>query len=826
MSKKWRLVAGLTVLLLVVSTLTFLVIPAEGAGVSDEELTPNDEYGWLDGVRLDGTFFDTDEEPEMDCFVGEKEIPLEPRFYENFTGQANVTYSEILTDDIVRLAGDEWDSMDEDDWVDGSDTFEWITDVIYDDTGAFTSIAMGTYIGTFEFNVTNEANPGIYRIPVELQVTNETGGTWYGPHTNLEYVYLEISGNAGVNDIEIDPGIEFERIPISVQNQGDTDLEDVSLTLDQSDMVDEEDNEITIHNSDHTSYIDYILSGGSRDMYFRFSVPLNMEHGDYDVGYELTATRADEEVVITEEGTFTLTIEPFAELSADIEENSLVQGTTKREFTVNFTNTGNLDLKRVSVAPDEGGPFSLPNDYYLYSSATRDDPLVEIGDLDVGESVEVDFILGIDQYIQVGSHKLFFEYEAYYYDTMGEYTGIEDFYDVHDLGLVADTDEPFAWIEVTEPDVAMDIDATHIDTVRMSDMGYTTISVVVQNNGYVTYSDAVISLHTSGTPFINPSDHNANRIEMTNEPFTLGAGSTRTVNFGVLIDTDFIEQRLEEDRPIYSAGLTLEGINTDTIEEAEVYFNVEGEMRGVGPRITVLGEPEDNTVVPGEKFELTYNIKNTGDEPVTSLKVTLSPHTDGALLESYGFESGQDAVYFRQASSPPGSYIWTVEPEENQLNPGENTTVTFQMVSSGDMQEGSIYHLDITVNGETATGSSSWSSASTIRTEESGGTKPFFTPQVSWIIVALILGIFFILGLMLHKMEKMPFERSKGPTEKEQEETVEEELEFEELEEDVEIEEEEVELEEGEIEPEGEDESEWTSDEADEILGIDEEKEM
>ncbi|MFO7793259.1 MAG: hypothetical protein R6W73_09840 [Candidatus Saliniplasma sp.] len=785
MLKRKRLVAVFIVLLLVVSVFTMLAKPAEGAAVSDEELAEDEygelteEYGWLHDVDINGVISDADDEPFNDVFVGQREVSMRPSFMENVTedvnDEANITHSEIETTEIVRLVGDDWTSDDEDDWEDGSDQFDWITDTVYEDTGefnrqdGFNPPNEEDFAGSFEFNIPSEATPGIYRLPIDMRITNysDASGLWYGPHENLEYVWLEISGNAEVEDFDLDPGMEFETEPVNVENVGESDLRDVSLTLDESDLEDDDDNQVTIHNPDDTAYVDSINlgppDGGNRDFRFTFSVPFDMTPGEYEVDYTIEATliEDEEEVDIIEHGTIIVTINEIVELSAEIVDNEVTQGTPIQEFTVTFTNTGNLDLERISIRPVEDSAFSIPSDYYENLGAEREDPFIDIGDLDVGESNETEIIIGMDQYMQIGEHKLSFYFDAYHFDSMGEVTGTEGYYRVHNIPEepdpelpVADTDEPFAWIEVLEPDVALDVDAYDLDSVGLLDMGYQTISVTLTNHGNVEYTDANVELHTEDTPFINPADEEQNTIEMLDEPFSLHGEGDREIRFGVIIDTEFIEDRIEEDQPIYSAGFTMEAVNGDTLEEVELSFTTEGLVSGIGPRLVVTGDTENNNVEAGEEFELTFDIENRGDEPIRSLMVRASPNTSGAEdLDVESFDSGQDAIYFWQAGSPPGSSIWDVEPDDTILYPGENTTVTFHMVSSSDMQEGAIYNIDLEVTG---TSEESWETTTTIRTEESDSTKPIMTTQMSYVLVALIIGFFFALGLFLYRKERKP----------------------------------------------------------------------
>jgi len=759
-----KIVTVIIVLFMLVSIFAMLFNSAEGAAVSDEDLTPNDEIGWLAGVNINGDISFAGDEPDNDLFIGQKDNQLRPIFQENLTEDffdvANITHSEVLEEEVMRLVGDDWTSEDNADWVDGTDSFDWTVPVIYEMTGGFTG---DNYIaGPFEFHIPDEATPGIYRIPIEMMVTNysDSANQWYGPHQNLEYVWLEISGNAVVQDRNLEPGIDFANRPITVEVVGDSDLEDVYLKLDDSDLVDDHGNQVTIHNPESTSYVSEISlawpQNGIADFNFRFTVPFDMEPDDYDVDYSLTATRSEDDVTVIEHGTFTITVNEVVELSAEIIDNEVMQGTPKGEFTVTFTNTGNLDLERISIAPLAIDPFSLPNEYYEHSTATMDDPMIDLDeDLAVGESTEVDIILGLDQYMQIGRHRLFFEYDAYYYDHLGYLTGSEGYYEVDDdLGLVADTDEPFAWIEVTEPDVALDVGGYDLDPVSITDMGYHVVSVTMVNHGYVEYTDSNIVLHTEDTPFINPTDEEMDTINMLDERFTLHGEGDRDVHFGVIIDTEFIEERIAQNRPIYTAQFTMEALNGDTLEEVELSLTAEGLVTGIGPRLVITGDVDENTVKAGEEFELTYDIENKGDAPIRNLMVRASPHSSGSEdLDPESFDSAQDALYFWQAGSPPGSYVWDVEPVDTVLYPGENTTVTFHMVSSSDMQEGAIYHVDLEVTG---TAEESWETTVTLRSEEESSAKPMLSTQLSYVLVALIIGVFFALGVLLYKWEKKP----------------------------------------------------------------------
>lgn len=833
MLKAKKLMAVLTVMLLVFSVFAMLAPGAEGAAVSDEDETPSEEYGWLNEVEINGNQASTPNEPNEDVYVGENDVDMLPTFRENITDnindEANITHSEVEVDNVQRLIGDDWTSNDTTDWEDGSDTFEWNTDTIYTDTGSFNWALTGSeeFAGSFGFDIPNEATPGIYRIPIMMQIENYSSTTnqWYGPHETSEYIWLEVSGNAEVDDRKLEPGIEFAQRGITVENIGNSDLEDVYLELTESDL-DDGQNQVTIHNPDDTAYVDEITQGfpyfGTRDFNFRFTVPEQMGPGEYEVDYTFEATRTTDEETVTEHGSIIIDIIEKVEVSAELDDNEVEQGAPPKTFSVNFTNTGNINLENLKVRANPNEQyFFVPSDYYEDGTPTSDEAWAEIGNLEVSSEKTVEFVLGTDTYIPVGQHKLNFQYEGYFYEETGNVTdsGESGYVNVDNYGgsnyQYVNEERPYVFVNVTSGGETNPVAVSDVETVRTTDMGYQTIQARVTNNGYVTYTNVKLTMMTQDTPFINPQNQGQNTIEMMDDSFTLnpGPGDGRYVQFGVIVDTTFIEERIENDNPVYDIDFEMEAVNADMVEEEDMTITTEAEVRGVGPKLMLEGELSDNDIKAGEKFELTYDIRNTGDEPVRNLKATVSPPqpTQGNIIdEGTDFNDGSEAVFYEQATKSPGAYVWTVEPENQVLEPGENTTLTFKMVSSSDMQPGSIYDLQVSIEGDTATGEQTWDSGTTIRSQEAESSKPMLSDELTLILVAIILGVAFTVGMFFLKKRKTS-ETAEETTPTETEETEEYEETFEEEEE---------------IEPEPEpEETEWEEEtEEDEVFTEEEEE--
>ncbi len=755
------------------------IISVKGAGVSDQNLTPDETYGWFTEVRIDGVASDTTDEPSMDCFVGEKGVEMQPSFHENITQDpldaANITHSEVLNDEVKRLVGKDWKSMNSTDWVNGSENFKWITDTIYAETGSFEDNQ--ALPGTFEFDIPNEATPGIYRIPINMQITNysQTNDQWYGPHQVKEYIWVELAGNAVVGDMSIDPGVEFKQKSIMVTNQAETDLNNVTLKLEETDLEDDAGNQVNLHNPDDTTYVNEIVEGSFHNMKFRVTVPKKMEPQDYELDYTLTATRETDGKTITERGTVTVTINKVAELTADIQGNQIPQGTTKETFTVEFTNTGNLPLQQIKVkANTDGHYFFIPKDYYEDGKPQNESAMKEIGDLKKGESTTVEFVLGMDKQLQIGKHKLDFDYKAYYFDENGGVTGesvyaltgtIDDPY-----GLLAPSEEPTGFIEVTEnPDYTplqggkLGINSPYsIQNIEVTDSGYQEIAAEIENNGEVNYGNVMVEMDLEGTPFTSVGT-DKQTVMMKGDRFSLDAGTTKKVTFGVNVQSSKIRSMISANDSTFEADLHVTALNQDMVKEVEKTVTAEGQVEGLGPKLKVTPNREERIPV-GETFELEYEITNVGDEPVYQLEVAITPTV--ATEVTHKFSDADEALYFRQASTPPAASDSTVQPAQVNLQPGESTTVTFEMRASKDLKHGDIYYYSVNIMAETRDGQQNWQTLTSVQAEEKEEPEPVVPPAAIWIAVPLV--ILLVVIAILYRMEMTPL-FSKGEEEKETE---------------------------------------------------------
>ena len=796
-----RLVIAVLLISTVAAVLPFATENTEAAATPEGE----DNYGYISNLnaRYDLHYNDEDGDnswgegtepaddwpgaPAGQVTVGEKDVMFEPIFFANTTvdfptsrqDAINVTLAQV--EEVQRLDENvDYEDAESGDWSLDTGVVEWQEDQDTDgSSGGFTGEAD---IGPFSFNVTEDAEPGIYRVEMEFTLKNYTvADGWYSnDKTQTEYVVFEVENNVLVHDMAVTPGdYEFDSYNLQIENPYDPDpftgvsgagwdyyasywggggewrswqddpshqqLQHVNLTIDESEMQG-----ITIHNPGDTTYLGTVNEGPIYNANYVITVPRDTPTGEYQVPYEVKAKRVtdsglyDEAAWIMESGTFTLTIEPLPEITATIvEPTSIMQGTTKTNLTVDFENTGNMDLQHLefNLAPSA---YGTSNDYYdeYYNPQAEDEERI-VEELPVGETATFTFMIGLDKNIQLGEHEVKFDVDAW------NYTYDNGFTQQNSPGQM---DYPSDRFSVTEnPDYIPlrggSIGLTNwYNPVRVTDMGYQTITAEIVNEGMVDYTDIEVQLDLSETPFDNPSG-TGDMVMMYDQPFTLNAGNTRDVQFGVIIDTTFIEDRLDADNPVYHADLHISALNTDILDTEEKTITTRGMVAGMGPKIMVREPTEENKVKAGKSFELTYTLENIGDEPVRDLQVTILPNVIGA--GGTQFVDGQEAVYYQQAVVPPGAYIATVEPSETVLNPGESTTVTFHMKPSSDMQEGAIYYYNLEINGEQETGNYNQQSGTAIRTSEDKSTKPMLSDNITWLLIAVIAGIFFALGMFL-----------------------------------------------------------------------------
>nr|AGF93018.1 hypothetical protein FLSS-7_0027 [uncultured organism] len=766
----------------------------EGAGVSDQDMTESEEFGWLTGVSINGEESDTRTRPYNDVFIGQKEVEIQPEYTFNQSAAQgkhglNVSYAttrpqardlEILENGAWDSEGAEWDEVNESpfDW----DVYEKSIPLYFGNTDDKPwDDPLTRDLWTFTFDVSEEANPGIYRIPLKLRadIYNASAETWSGQQITYEYVYIELAGNAKVaaNDVTVTPGTEFEETSVPVENQGEQDLTHVNLTLDVSES-DLSNQGVFIHDPKETTYMKELPHGSSRNFPFRITTPLDASPGNYEVEYTLMGTREEDDVKVTENGTVMITVEKVVELTADIHENEVMQGTSRETFTVEFTNTGNLDLEKIEIkAGTDGDYFFTPIDHYDDGQPSKGEtPFKDIGDLRKGESETTDFVFGMKKQLQIGKHKINFDYSAYYYDEDGEITSERSRYvetgTISDPeGLLAPSEEPMDFLEVTENPEYTPLDCGEIgilegheiQEIELTDSGYQEIKVEIENNAEVDYGDVNVEMEAEGTPFTT-SNSSEQVVDMKEDAFDLSAGESRMVSFGVNVQSSTIESMLDEDEPVFNTGLHINATNQDLLVDIEETIEAEGKVSGIGPGMDVTIEQEEEIPV-GESFELSYTLTNTGDEPVYDLETTVNPTVPNNV--THLFDEPDEALYYRQAMTSPGPSVSAVAPSQENLAPGESTTVTFSMKSSTDLKEGHLYFYNLNITAETRDGEQTWQSLTSVQAEQqeetSDQSESMFSGSLLWALIPI--AILVVVILITYMMKKKPSSSEGSETE-------------------------------------------------------------
>ena len=164
---------------------------------------------------------------------------------------------------------------------------------------------------------------------------------------------LNLASAITIKSFETDnfePGSQQD-ITINVKNTLDLDTEDVSLTLDLSEVP------FTIIDSDSDDI--EISSDDTEDFEFTIKAWSEAKAGDYQIPYTLSYKENESSGVETKTGTFSLTIEANPELVYSVVAEGAIVG-SKGKLTLKIVNKGLGDAKFVSVK-------IIPEGYVLLS---------------------------------------------------------------------------------------------------------------------------------------------------------------------------------------------------------------------------------------------------------------------------------------------------------------------------------------------------------------------------------------------------------------------------------------------------------------------------
>ncbi len=656
--------------------------------------------------------------------------------------------------------GVEVENNDEDDpleWcnVTVSHQGNWIEDWDTNEIGPYDVFPGGTMVfEPFRFNVSGTAD---HEVTYELSIMLEFNfrGTTYDYTETFE---AEVERNLEVHDAQprLWPGENFQEMMINIENVGDVIVSDIYLTL--SDLP--EGISLRDDTARHPGELNPLAPPGT--VYYRVDVDSDVEPGTHEIEYDLVAAREDEEdVTIEEYGTLDIEVGFAPILEAEIEDDLVVeQGTTELTFDVTFENTGNVDLSEVHVSMIERDPFFIKAvDHYEYGEDVTE-PEIPVGDLEVGEEETMEFKIGLHRNLQHGNHRLLFEWNGYFFNdgsfdepTQYQYVEVlwEDGAPRTAVLYIDNVEEDDDWIgaeAILEVEmIEIDFSGEIIGDIELAgDITNVEIEVEITNHELVDFKDVKAQLMVGeGTPFYNPADRDRGHVEMHEPAQYLGSEDSVTFTFTVDINTDFVSGRIGEGAHAYEATVMItQAVNVDTNEEfSDIEVHATVGLVGYGPNLVVEAELSDHNLAAGENFTLEYTIRNEGDETARETTVSMMPDLydnnweiiDGYIralassseryffdfevpegerskntshldIDLLGVETGEDIVdlhmYIEGALSAPRPHIWNLYVGE--INPGEEYTVSFEMVASEHTQIGQPYQENIYIEWMDANG--------------------------------------------------------------------------------------------------------------------------
>lgn len=824
MQKMKKITAVLTMLLLVGSVLTILAIPAEGQ-IPDPPEDRDDFVSLSDQLLSD-----------QNIYVGEQEVQFAVEV-EALEQDANYNITDVWVemdpDDELPVS---WVNQEEIPADEGAN-------MTVGENNTYVFGSDGADPEPFEFDVDENADPGTYQMDVRIYYThaNETGDI---QDTHLDtYIDFEIMNNVEIVNVDpsLTPGEDFQELEVEIENQGDETLSNISLTLDQGDLPDDSV-EFSRAGGNEASYEggDELPSGNTGSIYYRVDVDQDTDPGTHTIGYDLEADRHDDEIVsILEDESLDIELEiaPIIEAHiSDVEQ----PGPTEMTFNVSFENTGNVDLYDVEVSLLTDDDLFLKSvDHYEYG-ADITEPEIDIGDLSEGDMTdEMEFEIGLDRYLQDGNHRLLFDWEGYFYheDDDRYYEVGVNWVNWDDPNLPtraemawADGDDddwfgPEVFIEIERDEIYFSGDSDYVINLD-GDITSEVIEVEITNHELVDFSEVEAQLEVGdNTPFFNPANRSRDYVEMDGSAEDLDADDTEEFTFTVDINKDFVSEKIGEGAHTYEATVMItQAVNDDTNEEVTgIEVSPSIEISGYGPNLVVDAELSDHDIKAGENFTLEYTIRNEGDEAARETSVEMIPNlyeNDWEIIDGYiralasssekyafgemeeipeerskntshlemdllGVEDGEDIVdlhmYIEGSLSAPSPHISTLYVGE--INPGDEYTVSFEMVASEHMQIGQPYQETIEIDAMDANGDTYEEEYETT-ISLAGAPEETDEPAEVFGMDAAVFGVILVIIILVIVLAVSLASRKTGGKEEEEEEA------FEEMEEETEIEEE------------------------------------
>ena len=449
-----------------------------------------------------------------------------------------------------------------------------------------------------------------------------------------------------------------------------------------------------------------------------------MAPGVYTVDYQVQYDNNDGEWC-TETGTLEITVAftPVIEAQLTGSNITITQGNASiPALGVTFTNTGNVDLRDITITPDfDGVLFYAATDYYdgeYHGQNPVQVTDIHIDSLAVGATATGHWYVALNPYVQAGNHRILFDWDATYFDNGA--TGNPTSYVNVNLGWTGANPMtprcslysgewiagPYVMVGVVDnhPDFSaskIENENTYDDYFDLSSDNLVNVEIYSQIHNFelVQFTELRATLQVGGdTPFWNPLDHSATTVEndMTDSGDSINAGGDANMYWYVDVNPNAAPKT-------YLVNITLTGRNMDTTEYITTTMQAVVEVRGFGPEL-VVSSVTTGDITPGKVFYLNLTIQNMGDDTARDVFVAVPGTTGYNWNVIDGFVSAissndnnkvvsvPDGNYVNVTEHVPGYWYGAEQVQDGTLNhtqskDTEYSGVTLQQLNINDAKD-------------------------------------------------------------------------------------------------------------------------------------------
>jgi len=616
-------------------------------------------------------------------YVGDKNIVFYIRIINGdddlYTDDDPIRHCNLSIDHAVR---------DVDGMTVESPIAKWSTREVNSDATLYDGGYYYTFSG-FTFDVKADAKPMYYNLTVRMSYQTDDGqmASFYG------YINFDITPRAYVGDISnLYPGDQKKVVDVFV---------DVYSTLKDARLFLTAPSGFSWFGSS-TQTISAFRSGSwSSDWYLQFSISVDEGLRQNVDGYVGTYRLEYENVYglnIAEGGEVGFHVNALPMLSASIDIEEFIQGTTATSLSLMIKNTGNVDIYdgKIWINSVSTAFIFTASDHYEGSSTVSYDR-VDIGDLRMTEETTAEFSVVVDTFIPEGKHKILLDFSGSFFDPIYEtyrnvYTwwtsGAQGYYPVVNIDSsniylnpdYSSVEGMYGNLQVVDDSVEVRVHSSSV--LDLGGQLYDNwMYLTVENYGNIDYDNVVVRLETNTeeSPFLNPIDSDSPSSEEIMMSGPLRSDRTYTVVAHLSI-------RPGTEPGVYLVPVTMTGINLDTGRVFSSELEARITLRGMGPRLKIT-DVSPSAVDPGDDFTLKITVINVGDDTAWGSVLSVPPK----VTEKEGVSSGvEEAVSTPEPESLP-IYL-------GAIIPGEERVIEIPMKCSASTKGGQVYPFYFTIN--------------------------------------------------------------------------------------------------------------------------------